>query len=82
MDVGAGETDSRVLTGLSSDVAYSVSIVALAHLPSTVVGPVISRRQGDVLYAVSTIVLSGVHFYRCLCGAEGCCDPQRWSCDS
>ena len=48
MDVGAGETD-RVLTGLSSDVAYSVSIVALAHLPSTVVGPVISRRQGDVL---------------------------------
>ena len=81
MDVGAGETD-RVLTGLTSDVAYSVSIVALANFPSTVVGPVISRRQGDVLYAVITIVLSGVYFYRCLCGAEGCCDPQRWSCDS
>ena len=48
MDVGAGET-GRILTGLSSGVAYSVSIVALAHFPSTVVGPVISRRQGDVL---------------------------------
>ena len=40
VSVSSGETRTHLLTGLQSGVAYIISIVAVIHIPSPVVGPV------------------------------------------
>ena len=40
VSVSSGETRTHLLTGLQSGVVYIISIVAVIHIPSPVVGPV------------------------------------------
>ena len=40
VSVSSGETHTYLLTGLQIGVAYIISIVAVIHIPSPVVGPV------------------------------------------
>ena len=57
VSISSGETHTYLLTGLQSGVVYSISIVAVIHIPSPVVGPVNAG-----MYTITTYITDFYHF--------------------